>query len=102
LIDVNSKYTMFECKKAIHDDYYITFDGTYNGTDDVIIINGKTYNITGITDKYTVHLLNIASNEHIVYSADEFVNMLKYNSVIYKYNRYKECIRLNKLQYIYY
>ncbi len=92
---------MFECKKAIYDDFYIVFNGIYNGTDDIIIIGDKTYNITGITDKYTVHLLNITSQEHIVYSADEFVEMLKYNSVIYKYNRYLECMTLNKLQYTY-
>jgi hypothetical protein len=90
---------MFECKKAIYDDYYIVFNGIFNSTDDVIIIDDKTYNITGITDKYTVHLLNITSQEHSTYSANEFVDMLKHNNVVYKYNRYNECIELNKLQY---
>lgn len=90
--------TMFECKKAIYDEYYIVFNEIYNGTDDIIIIDNKTYTITGITDIYNVHLLDMQTlhlHKHKVYSAGEFVNILQNSNVVYKYNRYNECKKRN-------
>ena len=77
------------CVQGLFEDYYIIYNDIYISRDDIIEINGITYEITGIDEDYNVY------TKCLILNPLEFIELLG-KDYIYVKNCHDEQIQKNK------